>query len=164
MRLHRWSTTRRIEHAAESRRMSHREIARPQSLVTRVRGFLPSLLEQYARDPRHPPGNPFDRLVDPQPDRCIASDLRVVSEPLDKWCCRTCGAIRRRGSGGVANLFDANYKLYAHEPGRVEEARRQAGYARVACHDPCYACFLFRSGSGNCSPSLALHEHWSTRQ
>ena len=56
-------------------------------------------------------GNSFDRLVDPQPDRCIASDLRVVSEPLDKWCCRTCGAIRRRESGGVANLFDAKPQI-----------------------------------------------------
>jgi hypothetical protein len=106
-------------------------------------------------------GNSFDRLVDPQPDRCIASDLRVVSEPLDKWCCRTCGAIRRRESGGVANLFDANYELYAHEPGRVEEVRRQAGYAQWLATILATPASCFEAGSGNGSLLLALHEHWS---
>lgn len=137
------------------------EIARRQTLVARVQRSFPRSSNTTRVICAICSGNAFDRLVDPQPDRCIASDLRVVPEPLDKWRCRTCGAIRRRESGGVANLFDANYDLYAHEPGRVEEVRRQAGYARWLAATLGAPATCFEAGSGNGSLLLALREHWS---
>jgi hypothetical protein len=105
-------------------------------------------------------GNTFERLIDPQPDRSIVSDLRVVPGPLDKWRCGTCGAIRRRDTDGMTNLFETNYDLYAHEPGRVEEVRRQGGYAQWLASMLGAPASCFEAGSGNGSLLLALAEHW----
>jgi Methyltransferase domain len=106
-------------------------------------------------------GTAFDRLPDPSPDRCIASDLRVMPEPLDKWQCRTCGAIRRRTVRDVAKLFESDYGLYAHDPGRSPEASRQAGYASWLAEQISAPASCFEAGSGNGSLLLALHQHWN---
>jgi hypothetical protein len=136
------------------------EIARPQGLVARKQRSFPCTANGICVRCVVCSENAFQRLIDPQPDRCIASDLRIVLSPLDKQQCNTCGAICRRTTGGVANLFEANYDLYAHEPGRIEEARRQAGYASWLASVISVPVSCFEAGSGNGSLLLALREHW----
>ena len=89
------------------------------------------------------------------------SDLRVMLEPLDKWQCRMCGAIRRRSVNDVAKLFESDYDLYAHDPGRALEAFRQAGYASWLAEQISAPASCFEAGSGNGSLLLALREHWN---
>ena len=101
----------------------------------------------------------FQRLPDPLLDRSITSDLRVVGEPLDKYQCRVCGAIRR-GSLQVQSLFDDAYDLYAHDPGWEEEARRQRDYAAWLARALERPASCFEAGSGNGSLLLALRAHW----
>ncbi|HTV91718.1 MAG TPA: methyltransferase domain-containing protein [Verrucomicrobiae bacterium] len=106
-------------------------------------------------------GTRFNRLADPHADRCIASDLRVLAEPLDKWQCLTCGAIRRGRMLAPEALFTSDYDLYAHDPGRVEEARRQAGYAAWLAAVLPVPVSVYEAGSGNGSLLLSLRERWS---
>ena len=69
-------------------------------------------------------------LPDPAP-RSMASDWRIVDEPLARQMCRTCGLIRRRSAVGTDTSFYASgYALYAHPPGEAREKSRQAEYAR----------------------------------
>lgn len=102
----------------------------------------------------------FAALPNPRPNRSIASDLRVVAEPLDKHQCRSCGAIRR-GTFGPDTIFDQHYELYAHDPGRDEETRRQRGYADWLARALDVPSSCYEAGSGNGSLLLALRERWA---
>lgn len=69
------------------------------------------------------------RLPDPGP-ASMASDWRVVADPLEKMACRRCGlAVRRTTPAAQEALFDGRYELYAHAPGGAFERSRQAQYA-----------------------------------
>lgn len=91
----------------------------------------------------------------------MTSDLRVISQPLDKWQCGTCGAIRRGSTRDLAELFESDYDLYAHDPGRSQETSRQSGYAAWLAERIDAPASCFEAGSGNGSLLLALREHWN---
>jgi len=58
-------------------------------------------------------------LPDPAP-RSMASDWRIVDEPLARQMCRACGLVRRRSTVSTDTSFYASgYGLYAHPPGEV---------------------------------------------
>jgi SAM-dependent methyltransferase len=69
-------------------------------------------------------------LPDPAP-RSMASDFRVVDEPLARVMCAACGLIRRNPTTNTGAAFYASgYSLYAHPPGETREQARQQEYAR----------------------------------
>lgn len=80
--------------------------------------------------------------------------------PLDKCLCTICGAIRRRPVHDNENPFDANYALYAHDPGGAEETRRQSAYGAWLAEAVDAPASCFEAGSGNGSLLLALRECW----
>jgi SAM-dependent methyltransferase len=92
----------------------------------------------------------------------MASDWRVVDEPLARWSCDTCGLAFRQQSHGTDGFFRSeSYSLYAHPPGEAREFARQAQYASwissVVTTPPSQVLDV---GCGNGSFLLALKSTW----
>jgi SAM-dependent methyltransferase len=92
----------------------------------------------------------------------MASDWRIVPEPLARVVCEGCGLARREPSAAAGqSLYASGYALYAHAPGATREAARQEEYARwivrVAARSPARVLDV---GCGNGSLLVALREHW----
>jgi SAM-dependent methyltransferase len=100
-------------------------------------------------------------LPNPGP-QSMASDWRVVHEPLARYRCAACGVVRRwPGGDSDATLFAAEYVLYAHPPGEARERARQAQYAAwIASMVPRPPKRILDVGCGNGSLLLALAAHW----
>ena len=92
----------------------------------------------------------------------MASDWRVVREPLARQACAACGLIRRwPGETAGEALYAAGYGLYAHAPGDARERSRQAQYAEwIASVLPRPPARVLDVGCGNGSLLLALGERW----
>ncbi len=92
----------------------------------------------------------------------MASDWRILPEPLARFACLACGLARRwPASTSSEALFSSGYALYAHVPGDARERTRQARYAAwiaEAVADP-PRCVL-DVGCGNGSLLLAMGERW----
>lgn len=99
-------------------------------------------------------------LSNPRRDASIGSDLRIVGRPLEKVWCSACGAIAYGAQTPAVVVFDQDYTLYAHEAGRMEEVRRQSGYARWLAGHIDAPSSVFEAGCGNGSLLLALKEFW----
>jgi len=100
-------------------------------------------------------------LPDPGP-QSMASDWRVVAEPLARHACGVC-ALARRWPGAASSdaLYRSGYELYAHAPGEARERARQQQYAAwIAGALPAQPAQLLDVGCGNGSLLRALREHW----
>jgi SAM-dependent methyltransferase len=93
----------------------------------------------------------------------IASDWRVVVEPLRRQACGACGlAVRVPSVATGAGLYAEGYSLYAHAPGGTFERTRQAQYASwIAAAVSRPPRRILDVGCGNGSLLLALGEMWS---
>ena len=90
----------------------------------------------------------------------MASDWRIVEEPLGKRACRGCGVAEGPGRT-TGTLFDAAYELYAHPPGAAGERGRQSAYAGwIATAVASPPRRILDVGCGNGSLLLALAERW----
>jgi SAM-dependent methyltransferase len=90
----------------------------------------------------------------------MASDWRLVAEPLGKRACQQCGLIARPLTPAIRHLFDS-YELYAHAPGPGHEAVRQGRYAQwIAAHLDRPPALVFDAGCGNGSLLCALAAVW----
>jgi SAM-dependent methyltransferase len=100
-------------------------------------------------------------LPDPAP-RSMASDWRIVDEPLARQMCRACGLIGRRSTVSTGTSFYASgYALYAHPPGEAREELRQAEYARwIAQATGRRPRRVLDVGCGNGSLLRALRTYW----
>jgi SAM-dependent methyltransferase len=92
----------------------------------------------------------------------IASDWRVVAEPLRRHTCGACGLAMRVPSVETgAGLYAEGYSLYAHAPGATFERLRQEQYASwIAGAAPRPPRRILDVGCGNGSLLLALGEVW----
>jgi SAM-dependent methyltransferase len=100
-------------------------------------------------------------LPDPGP-QSMASDWRVVAEPLARHACAACGLARRwPGAAASDALYASGYELYAHAPGEARERARQQEYAAwiagAVAHRPTQVLDV---GCGNGSLLRALAERW----
>jgi SAM-dependent methyltransferase len=100
-------------------------------------------------------------LPDPAP-RSMASDWRIVDEPLSRVLCGACGLIRRNPSPRTGAAFYASgYTLYAHAPGEAREQARQEEYARwIAQGTGRRPRRVLDVGCGNGSLLRALRHYW----
>jgi SAM-dependent methyltransferase len=97
------------------------------------------------------------RLPDPGP-QSIASDLRIVAEPLGKIACTNCGIVVRPQA---STSFETGYMLYAHDPGRQLEDERQSKYAQwIAENVGQTPRRILDVGCGNGSLLAALGRVW----
>ena len=94
--------------------------------------------------------------------RSMASDWRIVDEPLARELCRKCGLIRRRPTASTGSSFYASgYSLYAHPPGEARERSRQDEYARwIAQAIGRRPRRVLDVGCGNGSLLRALRTYW----
>lgn len=106
-------------------------------------------------------GTKWIALPDPGP-QSMASDLRVVAEPLARVLCAACGLIRRAPSASTGTSFYASgYGLYAHPPGEAREQARQEEYARwIAQATGRRPRRVLDIGCGNGSLLRALRTYW----
>lgn len=105
-------------------------------------------------------GTRWCALPNPQPDRSMLSDLRVLDSPLDKEACADCGLVRRQDHATSA-LFDSGYQLYDHAPGASRETARQELYAEWLSSQIASAPrSILDLGCGNGSLLLALARRW----
>jgi SAM-dependent methyltransferase len=72
--------------------------------------------------------------------------------------------VRRVKFPPTADFFDDSYDLYAHDPGRTEEVKRQQGYAAWLASVIAAPTSVFEAGCGNGSLLLALGMHWPQAQ
>jgi len=100
-------------------------------------------------------------LPDPA-GQSMASDWRVVGEPLARHACGACGLVRRwPGETADETLYATGYGLYAHVAGDARERARQAQYAAwIASYVPHAPARVLDVGCGNGSLLLALGERW----
>ncbi|HWN86014.1 MAG TPA: class I SAM-dependent methyltransferase [Vicinamibacterales bacterium] len=100
-------------------------------------------------------------MPDPGP-QSMASDWRVVKEPLARRACETCGLVRRwAGRGAGQDLYLSGYGLYAHPPGDPRERARQQHYADwIAGAVDASPAQVLDVGCGNGSLLLALASRW----
>ena len=100
-------------------------------------------------------------LPDPGP-QSMASDWRIVGEPLARHACDVCGMVRRwPGPAADESLYADGYALYAHAPGETRERARQAQYAGwIASLVQRLPARVLDVGCGNGSLLLALGDHW----
>jgi SAM-dependent methyltransferase len=100
-------------------------------------------------------------LPDPGP-QSMASDWRVVAEPLARHQCAACGLVRRWPGGAAdATLYTVGYGLYAHAPGEARERARQSQYADwIAASVTRVPDRVLDVGCGNGSLLVALAAHW----
>jgi SAM-dependent methyltransferase len=100
-------------------------------------------------------------MPDPGP-QSMASDWRVVSEPLARHACQSCGLVRRwPGRGADEDLYRSGYELYAHAPGDPRERARQQHYADwIAAAVDSPPAQVLDVGCGNGSLLLALASRW----
>jgi SAM-dependent methyltransferase len=101
----------------------------------------------------------------PIPDpgsQSIASDWRIVAEPLARRACAVCGlAVRLPSVAAGASLFAEGYSLYAHAPGGTFERVRQEHYASwIAAAVSRAPQRILDVGCGNGSLLLALGDIW----
>lgn len=102
----------------------------------------------------------YNSLRDPHPEQSIASDLRVLSEPLRKVECTHCFAVF--GPREPDFSFGADeYDLYGHDPGHSVESLRQAQYASWLTSSMREPLSLYEAGSGNGSLFRALQAEWT---
>lgn len=105
-------------------------------------------------------GTSWTTLPDPGP-RSMASDFRIVDEPLARVACNTCGLARRDPKSDATSFYESGYELYAHAPGESRERARQAEYARwivdVVTAQPERVLDI---GCGNGSLLRALRDFW----
>ncbi len=104
-------------------------------------------------------------LPDPGP-QSMASDWRVVGEPLSRHACDGCGLVRRWPNATPdETLYSSGYGLYAHAPGDARERGRQELYATwiasLVAHPPTRVLDV---GCGNGSLLIALGERWPAAQ
>ena len=100
------------------------------------------------------------RLPDPGP-QSIASDWRIVDEPLGKVACDGCGLARRTSGTRTGHHYEDGYSLYAHAPGEPIESARQSQYASwIAGAVRRMPRRVLDVGCGNGSLLRALREHW----
>ena len=92
----------------------------------------------------------------------MASDFRVVDEPLARVLCASCGLIRRQPTANTGVAFYASgYSLYAHPPGDAHEQARQQEYARwIAQASGKRPRRVLDVGCGNGSLLRALRAYW----
>ena len=91
----------------------------------------------------------------------MASDFRVVDEPLARSVCDTCGLARRLPSLEAASFYESGYALYAHAPGETREHTRQTAYAEwIARGVPVAPRRVLDVGCGNGSLLRALKSCW----
>ena len=96
----------------------------------------------------------------------MASDWRIVAEPLGRRSCQICGLAARAPSAATgASLYQSGYSLYAHRPGEPRERSRQAEYARwIARWHSGLPRRVVDVGCGNGSLLQALRAHWPTAE
>jgi SAM-dependent methyltransferase len=101
------------------------------------------------------------RLPDPGPF-CMASDWRLVTEPLGRLECQVCGLAVRVPTPSVGDgLYRFGYRLYAHAPGGHRELARQALYAQwIASAVASAPAQVLDVGCGNGSLLRALADVW----
>jgi 2-polyprenyl-3-methyl-5-hydroxy-6-metoxy-1,4-benzoquinol methylase len=96
----------------------------------------------------------------------MASDWRILPEPLQKRACAVCGLVSS-ATPARAGFFERGYSLYAHPPSASQrEHRRQQLYARWIAHAYRRAAQslqpqeVLEVGCGNGSLLLALGDEW----
>jgi SAM-dependent methyltransferase len=104
-------------------------------------------------------------LPDPGP-QSMASDWRVLGEPLSRHACDGCGLVRRwPRATSDETLYASGYGLYAHAPGDARERGRQELYASwIASLVERPPMRVLDVGCGNGSLLLALGERWPAAQ
>jgi SAM-dependent methyltransferase len=103
----------------------------------------------------------WTQLPDPGP-QSMASDWRVVTEPLARHACDVCGLARRwPGAAASDALYASGYELYAHAPGEARERARQEQYAAWIAEAMATApAQVLDVGCGNGSLLRALAGRW----